>query len=185
LYQSLGNLLTKETDFEKDMWKTTQEANKVTSVNIRQRINESDVDEMRFDSMMNYLKQYPVYASKTSFKNILEQIQNKEKDIRYKKEQYNKVVSLYNTELLGFEKDLQKAEDKFVAYENILTEGNKKLDECRYKRSLFYKLASEKDKANVNLDTLNHRIDQFRNTLDIFKKEYANNAGRTFVEMGY
>jgi hypothetical protein len=185
LYESLGNLLNKETSFEKEMWKTTQDGNKITSLNIKQKFKESDVDEMRFDSMMDYLKQYPTYASKPSFKTILDQIREKEKDIRYKKENYNKTVSLYNTELLGFEKDIRKAEDKFNAYEVIFKEGKEKLDNCRYKNGFFFKLASEKTKAKVTLDTLTHRIDQFKNTLEIMKKEYSQNSGKTFVEMEY
>ncbi len=185
LYNSLGNLLNKETDFEKGMWQTTQKSAKVNNIHINQRFKESDVDEMRFSSMLDYLRQYPIYASKPTFKAILEHIQQKEREIRYKKENYNRSVSLYNTEVLEFEKELQKTDDKFSAYEKILKEGMEKLDGCRYKKSIFFKLANEETKHKVSLDILDHRVEQFRNTWEIIKREYAQNTGKTFTTIEY
>lgn len=185
LYDSLGNLLTKETDFEDKMWKTTQKGKKVKSITVKQNIKESDVDEMRFDSMMEFLKQYPEYASKSSFKKLLDKIDQKEGEIRQAKKTYNDAVSKYNYFLSFFEKHIQKAEDKLEAYNNVFKEGKEKLDHCRYKKSVFYKMASEEVKAEVNLDTLNHRVDQFKNTLKIMKGELAQNQRKTFTEMEY
>jgi len=185
LYDSLGNILTKETNFEDKMWQTTQKGRKVKSVTIKQKFKDSDVDEMRYDSMMDYLKQYPEYASKSSFKKILEKIEEKEREIRHSKQKYNDAVSKYNYLLSDFHKYIQKAEDKIKAYNSIYTEGNKKLGATRYKKSVFYKFASEETKAKVELDTLTHRMDQFRNTLDIIKKEHSANHEKTFKEMEY
>jgi hypothetical protein len=185
LYESLGNLLTKETNFEDKMWQTTQKGRKVKSVTVKQNIKESDVDEMRFDSMMDYIKQYPEYSSKSSFKKILDKIDQKEGEIRQAKKMYNDAVSKYNYYLSFFEKHIQKAEDKFVAYDNLLKEGKDKLDNCRYRKSMFYKMASEEVKAEVNLDIINHRVDQFKNTLEILKGEFVQNQRKTFVEMEY
>lgn len=101
------------------------------------------------------------------------------------KKHYNDRVSQYNYLLQQFQKSIQKAEDKFAKYQNDLTEGTQRLQSCRYHSSLFYRLASEKKRDMVNLTTLNHRIDQFRNTLNIIKNEMTQNEGRKFVEMGY
>ncbi len=185
LYDSLGNLLNKETDFEKKMWETTQKGRKVKSVTIKQKFKDSDIEEMRYDSMLEYLKQYPEYASKSTFKKITEKIDEKEREIRFAKKSYHYAVSRYNHLLSLFEKNLTKADDKFVAYDKVLQEGEKKLSETRYRKSMFYKLASEKTKAEVNLDTLQHRVEQFRHTLDIIKREHSQNKSREFVEMEY
>lgn len=85
LYEILNNLLNKETDFEKSMWNITQKNRKVASVNIKQKFDESDIDEIKFDSMLEYLKQYPTYTSKTSFKDILDKIKEKEAELPERK----------------------------------------------------------------------------------------------------
>jgi hypothetical protein len=185
LYETLGNLLNKETNFEFEMWRTTQQNNKVTQLNIKQKFSDSDVDEMRFDSMLEYLKQYPTYASKTTFKDIIDKIQAKEGEIRKEKEYYITTVSEYNTQLSTFEKELIKAGDKFNAYDKVFKEGTEKLANTRYRDSIFYKLASEKNKAEVNLDTLSHRVEQFQNTLDLIKNDYALYKSRNLTELEY
>lgn len=185
LYETLENLLKRETDFESKMWKDTQKGRKVKSVTIKQKFNESDIDEMKYDSMLEYLKQYPEYASKASFRKIIDKIEEKEREIRREKQQYNQSVSKYNYFLSLFEKDIQKSEDKFAAYDKILSEAKKKIGETRYIKSVFYKFASEKTKAEVNVDMLHHRVEQFKNTLNIIKSELSENKRRKFVEMNY
>lgn len=185
LFNSLGNVLNKETDFEKKMWETTQKGRKVKSVTIKQKFKDSDVDEMRYDSMLEYLKQYPEYGSKSTFRKITDKIDEKERELRHQKKEYHKAVSDYNHLRSTFEQDIRKAEDNFAEYERILEEGEKKLSETRYRRSVFYKVASAKVQAEVNLDTLSHRIKKFRNTLEIIKREHSQNKGKELVELAY
>jgi hypothetical protein len=185
LYDSLGNLLTKETDFEDKMWKTTQKGRKVKSITVKQKFKDSDIDEMRYDSMMNYLKQYPEYASKSSFRKITEKIEDKEREIRQSKQKYNDAVSKYNFLLSELPKDIKKAEDKVKVYHEVYEEGENKLKDTRYRKSVFYKMASEETKSKVRLDTLRHRIEQFSNTLDLLKEGVAKASKQSFVEMEY
>lgn len=182
LYSSLENLLKKETEFEERMWKTTQKGRKVKSITFKQKFKDSDIEEAKYDSMMEYLKQYPEYASKSSFRNITQKIESKEAEIRKSIEEYNNSISSYNFRLSYFQKDIQKAEDKFVAYEKIMEEGVKKLSETWYWKH-FRKFASEKEKSNTEINTLNHRPDQFRNTLDIIKKEHLSYQTKPFQEI--
>ncbi len=184
LYTSLDNLLKRETTFETEMWKTTTSVQQASTINIKEKFNDSDV-EIRYDSMLQYLKNYPEYASKSSFKAILDKIQIKEHEILKEKKNYNDAVSEYNYQLSKFEKEIRKGEDKFTVYDKILNEGMKKLRECRYNNSIFYRNAPEKVKAMVNIDTLNHRVEQFRNTLNLIKGEISQYQGRKFVEMVY
>jgi hypothetical protein len=185
LYDSLGNLLNKETDFEKGMWKNTLDKNKVKSITVKQKFKDTDIDEIRYDAMNDYLRQYPEYTSKSTFKTILFDIKYKEREIREEKSNFNKSVSEYNYLLSNVEKSLRKAEDKIVAYHKILDEGQKKLGECKYINSIFYRMATEETKAKVTLDTLQHRMEQFTHTLDIIKSEFANAQRRLFEEMKY
>ena len=184
-YDSLGNLLNKETDFEKGMWKNTLDKNKVKSITVKQKFKDTDIDEIRYDAMNDYLRQYPEYTSKSTFKTILFDIRYKEKEIREEKSNFNKSVSEYNYLLSNVEKSLRKAEDKIVAYHKVLDEGQKKLGECKYINSIFYRMTTEENKAKVTLGTLRHRMEQFTHTLDIIKSEFANAQRRLFEEMKY
>ena len=58
-----------------------------------------------------------------------------------------------------------------------------KIKSTRYVGSIAYKLASERAKSEVNIDTIHHRIEQFTNTLEIIKKEYSEFKNKPFVEM--
>jgi hypothetical protein len=185
LYESLGNLLNKETNFEEGMWKNTLDKTKVKSVTVKQKFKDTDIDEIRYDAMNDFLQRYPEYASKSTFKTINENIKLKEKEIREEKSYFNKSVSDYNYLLSQVEKHTVKAEDKIAFYHKILDEGQKKLSECRYVKSIYYKLATEETKAKVNLDTLQHRIEQFTHTLDLIKSEFTNAQRKSFEEMKY
>lgn len=171
LYTALGNLLNSETNFEKEMWKTTQESQNISTIHIKQKFTDSDVDEMRYNSMLQYLKRYPRYASKSTYSELQQKIEEKERGILREKKRYTEAVSNFNFNLSLFQKNIQKAEDKFIAYYRILDEGTNKLKGCRYNNSIFCQYASEKTKAMVNLNTLSHRVEQFRNTLILIKEE--------------
>ena len=111
LYESLGNLLNKETNFEKEMWNTTQKGRKVKSITIKQKFKDSDIDTARFDAMQDYLKQYPEYASKSSFRTILNKIGEIEEGIKLTKKKYNEEVSRVLRELAYFPRNIMEAED--------------------------------------------------------------------------
>jgi len=185
LYNSLENLLNKETNFEEGMWKDTLEKMKVKSVTVKQKFKDTDIDEIRYDAMNDYLRKYPEYTSKSTFKTILDNIKYKEKEIREEKSLFNKMVADYNYLLSKVETGIKKAEDNISIYHKILGEGQKKLCDSRYVNSMFYKLASEETKAKVTIDTLQHRIDKFTNTLNLIKSEFADTKRKSFVEMSY
>jgi hypothetical protein len=188
-YEALGTLLNKETDFEKvmhkettGMYKEVSKAQAAKSIKIKQRMVSSD-NEMRFASMMKYLDKYPEYQSKSSFKKIVDKIEEKEREIRHAKIDKEKAISAYHDLLQTFKIYIQKAKDKVKMYHQLLDEGQKKIDETRYKKSVAYKLASERSKSEVNLDIIKHRMPQFENTLKIIEEELSQYEGRKFVEL--
>jgi hypothetical protein len=60
---SLGNLINKKTTHEKGMWGVTQSSRQNRAIKVKQRMIRSSVDEMNFNSMMDYIKQYPELQS--------------------------------------------------------------------------------------------------------------------------
>ncbi|MDP2924777.1 MAG: hypothetical protein Q8N99_00230 [Nanoarchaeota archaeon] len=166
LYESLGNLLNKETNFEKEMMQTSQKGKKATTIKIKNK----DVDDVNI-AMRDYLDKYPEYATKSSFKRILDRISEIEEGIKNTKKKYNEQVSIVLRELEYFPRVIMESEDKINVFRKQLKEGTEKLNNMRYLRSMFYKLASEKERMKVNIHTLYYRIDEFEKTIQQLKKE--------------
>ena len=166
LYESLGNLLTKETDFEKTMMGISQRGKKATTIKIKNK----DVDDVNV-AMREYLDKYPEYASKSSFKRILDRISEIEQGIKETKKKYNEQVSIVLRELEYFPRVIMESEDKINIFRKQLKEGTEKLNHMRYLKSVFYKLSSEKEKMKVTIHTLYYRIDEFEKTIEQLKKE--------------
>lgn len=185
LYKKLYNDLTQETDIEKWMWDKTQKGMAQRPVTIKQKIHDTDIDEMHFGAVLDFLKQYPKLSSDPRFANQQQKIFDKEREIRQQKEKYNAEVSRYNHELSYFPKNLQIAEDKFTYYNNLLHEGQEKLINTRYRRSVFYKLATEEKRHEVNLQTKHHTTSLLKNILNNFKQKYSRDAEKPLTEMQY
>ena len=171
LYKSLQNLLTKETNFEEKMMTASQKGRKVKSITINQKFKDSDIEEARFDSMMGYLEKYPKYASKSSFSEILEQIKKVEVGIKRTKQDMNKSVADALKEISYFPRNILEFRDFVKKYKDIYEEGNEKIKNCRYVKGLLFKLASERTKQDILIDTINHNPDHFETSVDRLEKE--------------
>lgn len=171
LYATLNNLLVKETNFEKEMLTTSQKGKKNTKVVLKPKIKDSDVDDFRINAVQEYLEKYPEYASKSTFKKILDKIGDIEHGIKRTKKKYNEKVSIVLRELEYFPRVIMESKDKIEVFRKQLKEGNEKLKNMRFLRSIAYKLSSEREKMKVNIHTLYYRIDEFEKTILQLEKE--------------
>lgn len=185
LYASLNNLLVKETNFEKEMLKTSQKGKKNTKVTVKPKIKDSEVDDFRINAVQEYLEKYPEYASKSSFKHIINKISEIEKEIKETKKKYNRAISEVLRELAYWSRNLIEAEDLVKRFREQLKEANEKLSKMRYLRSIAYKLASEKEKMRVKIHTFYYRMDEMENTIKQFKEEVAKAKRQDLEEMDY
>jgi len=183
LYEKLGEMLDKETNHEFKMWQKTQENKKETNISIKQKFNDSDIDEIKFNSALEYLDKYPMY--KSMFKENLNEIIDKEKGIRHIKEKYNYSVSEVLRELSYWPRNVDEAEGLVKRFEAQLKEGQEKLNSMRYLKSFLYKLASETEKIKVNIHTLYYRIEEMDNTISILKEESEKAKKQDLEEMEY
>jgi hypothetical protein len=189
LFQSLDDLLNNEKGHEKEMWfetlKSRVQETKDRNITITQRNKDSDIDSMNLGSSFDYPKQYPDSKIKQRYEKILTDIECKEKEVRNEKEKYYSEVAKYNNAISFFEKDIQKSEDKFRVYDDLLKEGTQKIQNCRYHGGYLYNFSSEKSKDEMNLNTLTHRVEQFRNTLNLIKRDLSQYQSKKFVELEY
>jgi len=181
-YNSLQNLLNKETDFEERMWKTTQKSQKVKSVTVNQKINNSEIEEAKFDSMMQYLEKYPKYASKSSFSKLLDEIKEVESGIKRTKKNLNKAVAEALKEISYFPRNIVEFRDYVKKYTNVLREGSEKVNNSRYVKGLLFKFLSEEDKQELLIDTLNHNPEHFENSVNQLEKE-VNQAEKEIISL--
>lgn len=191
-YEALNNLLKKEIDFEGFMNKETLSMYKEVSknqsakgINVKQRMINSD-NEIYTAGMMKYLDKHPDIGAKSSIHKIQDRIIEEDKRVSEYETDAKKAVSAYHDLLQEFKIWIQKAKDKIKEYHRILEEGQKKIDETRYKKGVIYKVfTSERRKQEVNLDTIKHRMPQFENTLKIIEEELSAYEGRKFKEVEY
>jgi len=185
LYATLNNLLVKETNFEKEMLKESKKGKKNAKVTIKPKIKDSDVDNFRINAVQEYLEKYPEYASKSSFKKILDKIAETEKGIKDTKKKYNKAISEVLRELAYWPRNLMEAEDLVKRFKEQLKEAKEKLNKMRYLKSIAYRLASERAKMKVNIHTLYYRIEEKENTIKQFKSEVVKAKRQDLEEMDY
>lgn len=185
LYSTLNNLLIKETNFEKEMIKLSQSNRKKTNVIVKPKIKDSDIDNLRINAIQDYLDKYPEYASKSSFKKILEKITEIEQGIKKTKKDYNSSVSEVLRELSYWPRNIMEAEDLVKRFKDQLKEANEKLSKMRYLKSLAYKIASEKEKMRVKIHTLYYRLEENENTIKKFKEEVTKAKRQDLEEMEY
>lgn len=185
LYGSLGNLLDKETNFEKSMLDKSRAGRTKTSVMIKPKFKDSDVDNVRINAMQEYLDKYPEYASKSSFKKILDKISEIENGIKKTKKEYNQAITDVLRELAYFPNNIRNAEDKVKRFKDQLKEANEKLSKMRYLKSIVYKLASEREKMKVNIHVLYYRVEEMENTIRQLKDEVAKAKRQDLEEMDY
>jgi hypothetical protein len=185
LYNSLYNLLLKETDFEHKMLSTSKKNIKKTTINIKPKFKDSEIEDFKLNAMQNYLDKYPRYASKSSFKNILNKITEIEHGIKKTKKKYNQYISEVLRELSYWPRNIMEAEDKVKRFKDQLNEGRTKLSNMRYLKSIFYKLSSEREKRKVNIHTLYYRIEEYENTIKKLKEEVAKAKRQDLEEMNY
>jgi hypothetical protein len=185
LYQNLSNLLSKETNFEKEMLKISKKGKKNTRVSIKQNMKYSEIDDFRINAIQEYISKYPEYVSKSTYKKVLEKITEIEKGIKITKKKYNRAVSEVLKEIAFWPKNIMQSEDLVKLFREQMEEGQNKLKNMRYLNSIFYRLASEEEKAKVNIHTLYYRMDNMENIIKQLKEEVNRAKKQDLEEMDY
>jgi len=170
-YSALQNLLSSEKDFEKEMMTLSKKGSGNRNVTIKPKFKDSDIDDLRINAMQEYLDKYPEYASKSTIKKILDKISEIESGIKRTKKTYNTAVSNVLKELAYFPRNLMEAENLVKKFNNLLEEAKEKTQNMRYVRSPLYKIASEKEKTKVTIETLYYKMDEFEATINKIKEE--------------
>lgn len=183
---SLANALNKYIDTEKKMWETTARNRKVKGLKVHQKFKDSDVDEVRFNNMMDYIKQYPELQTNATFKESISEIKHTREDIESKNREVQQTIKNYNGLLNKFEKRLQKAVDDLDEFEERMKEAGNIVNNHPYNKSkLFASFKTEYEKQATRLDLLKYqgKVKERRNKLEIIKNELSNYERKKFVDI--
>ncbi|HDP73965.1 MAG TPA: hypothetical protein ENN46_03370 [Candidatus Woesearchaeota archaeon] len=131
----------------------------------------TDTREMQPEIMIQYVKHHQELASDPSLSGLIKSISEKQEELKQAKKQYDSALSKYSHCLSVQDKQVQKAEQKFASYYDIFNDGRQELENCSYKKTISYKLSSEKDKVELKLETRNHKTKELRLELDFLKTE--------------
>jgi hypothetical protein len=184
LYAELRDTLDKELDFQKWMRSRTEKMASATTKNLRtdvQRVDNSS--EISIEAVTDFLKVNPEHASTPGLISLTESIKEKEKEIRLKEESFHQAVAGFNHEIPFLESDLLKCDDKLIIYQSLLKEWGEKRKAYRYFSSLLFSILPEDKKAELLPDTIKHRVTQFTNTLELFKKELCGYKTHKFTTL--
>jgi len=182
---SLGNLLNKNTTHEQQMWDTTQRAMKVESMKVAQKFKDSDVDEIRFNNMREYIRQYPELQAQSTISRLMNDVNQKRAEIIEEETKYRGVIKESNLYLNTARNKLQKVQDELEAFEAMRKEGEEKVNSAQGKGIIrkiqnIRKTAAEKESTKLNFFEYDRKINASKNQLHLIKEDLTKYEERSF-----
>ena len=182
---SLGNILNKNTNHEKQMWDTTQRNKNTKGLKIKQKFKDSDVDEIKFNNMMEYIKQYPELQSQRTIEKLVESVKEKRNEIVSASKTYGQAKKEVNVYLNIAKNKLQEAEDELISFEKMKKEGETKVNDAQdkgLKNKLLNWNKTEAEKQSTRLDMFKYdrKIDVSKNQLKLIEQRIKKYEEREF-----
>ncbi len=183
---SLGNILEKTKQHEWEMWKTTQESRHIRVQKNSPRIKYSDVDEMNFNSMTDFIKQYPEMQSQKAIDKAMQAVEEKRKELIDAQKELDKAISARNLAVSTFEKLTEKAQENLNTFEELIKEAEERVNNSPYNKSkLWHALKTEYEKEATKLDLMPYRgkLEERKKVLERVKSQHAKYQRKEFVDM--
>ena len=187
---SLGNILNKNTTHEKGMWDITQGNRQNRAMKIKQKVIRSSIDEMNFNSMMDYIKQYPELQSQKTIDKSIDNVKEKRDEVITAEKAYQEKIKEANVYLNTAKSKLDKTEHELTAFETIKTEGEKQIKEMESKFSSKFRLVhgilpaplteAEKESLKLFVFEFDRKIEESRNQLKLLKEDLKEYEKREF-----
>ena len=183
---SMSNILEKTKKHEWEMWETTQKGRQIRSQKNAPKIKDSDVDEMNFNSMTDFIKQYPELQSQKVIDKAMQVVEEKRKELIDAQKQLDNTINKRNLVVSRFEKLTKKAEDNLETFEDLIKEAEEKVNNSPYNKSrLWHALKTEYEKEATKLDLMQYRGKQKerKSVLDRVKGQHEKYERKAFVDM--
>ena len=182
---SLGNLINKNTSHERVMWTETLKGRKIGGLKVRQKFNESDIDEIRFNNMMDYIKQYPELQAQKTIDKAVDAVREKRNEILNEEKTLREKIKNTNVYLNTAKSKILRVEHKLKAFETIEKAGAKKLHELENKLSAkilsVLKTAAEKESLHLFLFEYDRKIGDCKEQLKLIRQDLKDYQNEKFV----
>lgn len=182
---SLGNILEKVKKHEWEMWNTTQKSRHIRVQKNAPKIKYSDVDEMNFNSMTDFIKQYPDLQAQRTVDKAIESIKDKRAEVLAAEKVYNEKIKEANVYLNTANSRLQAIDYQLTSFETIKFEGFKKIEGELKKpinkiRIKMWWTPKEQQRLQLYLYESDRKIDESRNQLKLMKEDLKDYEKRAF-----
>ena len=187
----LGNLINKTTTHEIGMWDITQKSRRTKGLKVNQKFKDSDIDEIRFNNMMDYIKQYPELQTQKVIERAIQKIDEKRNKIigdNPTQKELDMVKSSYNLSLDNFEELVGDAEINLNEFEKEIKEAEEKVNNSPYNKGKFGKLGKTTyEIAATRLDLLPYKgkLELRKDKLKRFKDQLSEYKREPLVEINH
>ena len=183
---SLGNILNKSTSHEKGMWDITQNNKQNRSMRIKQKFIRAGVDEMNFNSMMDYIKQYPELQAQRTIEKMIADVKEKRDEVIAADKRYAEIKKEANTYLNIAKNKLQEVDDELTSFEKMKKEGEQKVNDAQFKglkNKLLNWNKTEAEKQSTRLDMFKYdrKTDVSKNQLKLIGQRIEKYEERKFT----
>ncbi len=181
---SLGNLLNKNTGHEQMMWEQTQKGREVKEMKITQKFKESDVDEMRFNNMMDYIEKYPELQAQKTIAESIENLKDKRNEVIEVEKLYREKIKNVNVFLNTVKSKLEKIDHQLIAFESFRKDAEKKIEEVQQrlltKIQKIFMTDEQKENLRLFIFEFDRKIEEGRNQLNLMKEDFEKYQKKEF-----
>ncbi len=171
----LGNLINKITEHEKGMWAETQRSRDMKTLKVKQKFKDSDVDEIRFNNMMEYIEKYPELQAHKTIERAVDGVKEKREEVIAAEKAYRQKIKETNVYLNTAKSELQRIDHQLTAFESFKTTGESKMNAELGKltvkiRSVFWDVAT-KENMKLYVFEFDRKIEESRDQLKLMKED--------------
>jgi hypothetical protein len=173
---SLGNLLNKNTDHEQIMWEQTQKSKQVKEMKVTQKFQESDVDEIRFNNMMDHIEKYPELQTQKTIEELIESVKYKRNEVIEVEKLYREKIKNVNVFINTVKSKLEKIDHQLIAFESFRKDAEKKIEEVQQRLltriQKIFMTDEQKENLRLFIFEFERKIEEGRNQLNLMNEDF-------------
>jgi len=166
------------------MWEQTQKGREVKEMKITQKFKESDVDEMRFNNMMDYIEKYPELQAQKTIAESIENLKHKRNEVIEVEKLYREKIKNVNVFLNTVKSKLEKIDHQLIAFESFRKDAEKKIEEVQQrlltKIQKIFMTDEQKENLRLFIFEFDRKIEEGRNQLNLMKEDFEKYQKKEF-----
>jgi len=166
------------------MWEQTQKGREVKEMKITQKFKESDVDEMRFNNMMDYIEKYPELQTQRTIEKLVENVKDKRNEVIEVEKLYREKIKNVNVFLNTVKSKLEKIDHQLIAFESFRKDAEKKIEEVQQRLltriQKIFMTDQQKENLGLFIFEFDRKIEEGRNQLNLMNEDFEKYQKKEF-----